>query len=35
MADISDSSTDESTDAIQPEPKDAPEVPAEVVPRVN
>ena len=34
MADISDCSTDESTYAIQPKPKDAPEVPAEVVPQV-
>ena len=34
MADISDRSTDESTDAIEPEAEDAPEVPAEVVPQV-
>ena len=34
MANISNHSTDESTDAIKPEAKDAPEVPAEVVPQV-
>ena len=34
MASISDRSTDESTDAIEPEAEDAPEVPAEVVPQV-
>ena len=34
IADISDRSTDESTDAIEPEAEDAPEVPAEVVPQV-
>ena len=34
MADISDRSTNESTDAIESEAKDDPEVPAEVVPQV-
>ena len=34
MADISDRSTNKSTDAIEPEAEDAPEVPAEVVPQV-
>ena len=34
MASISDRSTDESTNAIEPEAKDAPEVPAKVVPQV-
>ena len=34
MADISDRSTDESTDTIEPEAEDDPEVPAEVVPQV-
>ena len=34
MADISDRSTNESTDAIESEAEDDPEVPAEVVPQV-
>ena len=34
MADISDRSTNKSTDAIEPGAEDAPEVPAEVVPQV-